>query len=917
MFKINKASKKNSRAQKDSVEKITKVKQPNPFSGFQTSLVLVFIAALLVFGLQYSYATFLLKPAVEANQSDWLRQKSALMAVSVQRQLDIYNHILDGFVQSAAFQKQLQDKAVSQRFLAQLEVVLPYYKAARIFYEVPLQPDDDSVIPVTNVAIQSVSNGLKGQSIPAEVVGNGTENDYLMLVRTVKLAREDADESTAFQTVLFVALDKAILSDLFKSAAGFNGYVEIQQVFADASRSLAKFGQARWKSGNGTMHKISGSQWRIAAWPDDSAVTWFEEQELIQWGLGGIGAAIIVLLGSLAISVLYSRSKRESIVFADLVREGLKTGHWSEFSRLRLVLWRRAIEEVAFFAKQYRSDGQTNIRNQSSESVALPEEAAAVVPAVAETEDAIETEEKTAAVDELLDRPAPAEEAIVRELEFDLGDSSWSQQAEDESAQQEVQAQEAAILQAARDEVMSFDEALQKPDAAIFRAYDIRGIVGDTLQKEHMYLIGRSIGSEIRALKQEKVFVARDGRLSSEELTESLIQGFLDAGCSVIHLGAVTTPMLYFATHESVTRHGVIVTGSHNPENYNGLKIVLNGEVLAEGGLQRIYRRIEQDDYSSGNGDCADMDIFQQYLERITQDIVLAKPLKVVIDCGNAVAGATAPHILEALGCEVVPLFCDVDGHFPNHHPDPGRAENLLLLSQAVVEHQADIGLALDGDADRLGVVDAAGTIIWPDRQMMLFAQDLLTRHPGADIIYDVKSSRNLAQLISQNGGRPVMWKTGHSMLKHKLKESGALLAGEYSGHILFAERWYGFDDGLYAGVRLLEILAADPRSSTEIFQSLPDSVATPEIQIPMADELKFAFMEKLMAQADFAGGNIIDIDGLRVDYTRGWGLVRCSNTTPNLVLRFEADDELALSAIQDEFKQQLLKIEPTLQLPF
>jgi phosphomannomutase / phosphoglucomutase len=467
----------------------------------------------------------------------------------------------------------------------------------------------------------------------------------------------------------------------------------------------------------------------------------------------------------------------------------------------------------------------------------------------------------------------------------------------------------------------SLVEPIQAPEEAIpkhvFRAYDIRGIVGGELSVDFATTLGLAIGSEAYERGQQTIVVARDGRNSGPELMNGLIDGLKSSGRDVIDIGEVPSPVMYFATHQLGTDAGVMITGSHNPAEYNGFKIILGGESLSGDDIQGLYQRMMRQDFMTGTGNSTTKDIKQEYIDRITGDVALAQPLKVVIDCGNGVAGGIAPELLQMLGCEVIGLFCEVDGSFPNHHPDPSKPENLEELINVVRKEKADIGIAYDGDGDRLGVVASDGTVIWPDRQMMLYSMDLLNRQPGADIIFDVKCSRHLAQVISSNGGRPIMYKSGHSLVKAKMKETGALLAGEQSGHIFFKERWYGFDDGIYASARLLEILANDFRKSSEIFESLPNSINTPEITVAVADDKKFALIEELTKSADFGDANIYDIDGLRVEFAHGWGLVRASNTTPNLTIRFEADDESAIKKIQDVFKQQLLKVDASLDLPF
>jgi phosphomannomutase/phosphoglucomutase len=453
--------------------------------------------------------------------------------------------------------------------------------------------------------------------------------------------------------------------------------------------------------------------------------------------------------------------------------------------------------------------------------------------------------------------------------------------------------------------------------ASIFKAYDIRGVVGKTLTSKTVYDIGRATGSEAHVQGQQSIIVGRDGRLSGAELVQALIAGLRATGRDVIDIGIVPTPLLYFATHYLNTGSGVMLTGSHNPPNYNGMKIMLRDETLALDAIQMLRRRIEAEDYTRGTGGLQAVDIVPAYIQRVTSDVKLARSLKVVVDCGNGAAGEVAPRLLRALGNEVIELYCEIDGRFPHHHPDPSQLENLKDLILKVKEEEADLGLAFDGDGDRLGVIDSSGHVIWPDRQLMLYAMDVLSRQPAATILYDIKCSRHLGQIITEHGGNPIMYKTGHSLIKAKMKETGALLAGEMSGHIFFKERWFGFDDALYTGARLLEILAAHTQSSEEIFASLPDAISTPELRVEMVEGEHFRFMEKLLNQAEFPDAVLTTIDGLRADFEDGWGLVRPSNTTPCLILRFEANDAQALERIENTFKRLMLGIDPSLILPF
>jgi phosphomannomutase / phosphoglucomutase len=454
---------------------------------------------------------------------------------------------------------------------------------------------------------------------------------------------------------------------------------------------------------------------------------------------------------------------------------------------------------------------------------------------------------------------------------------------------------------------------------SIFKAYDIRGIVGKTLNTDVAFQLGLAFGSAVLAKDERDAVIGRDGRLSGPELSKALAQGLQASGVNVIDLGVVATPLVYFATNVLQAKSGIMVTGSHNPPDYNGFKMVLAGEAIYGETIQALYQSIVGQQFQRGKGSYQQHDIRAAYLERIISDSKLARPMKIAVDCGNGVAGAFAGELYRGLGCEVAELFCEVDGTFPHHHPDPAHPENLQDLIRHVQQSEAELGLAFDGDGDRLGVVTKDGQIIYPDRQLMLFADDVLKRHPDAPILYDVKCTRHIAEWVKTRGGRPVMWKTGHSLIKAKMRETDAPLGGEMSGHIFFKDRWYGFDDGLYAGARLLELLshAQDPSA---VLNALPQSRSTPELQLTLSEGENFALIAKMQEQAKhyFADAEqIINIDGLRVEYANGFGLARSSNTTPVIVMRFEAETAAALAHVQAAFKSAILAVKPNAQLPF
>jgi phosphomannomutase/phosphoglucomutase len=453
--------------------------------------------------------------------------------------------------------------------------------------------------------------------------------------------------------------------------------------------------------------------------------------------------------------------------------------------------------------------------------------------------------------------------------------------------------------------------------AHIFRAYDIRGVADSELDDETVYRIGSAIGTIAGEMGEQTIIIGCDGRASSGRIRSVLEKALLQAGRDVIDIGLVPTPLLYFATRHLDAGSGIMVTGSHNPAQYNGLKIVLQRRTVAQGTIDKIRSLADSGRFTRGTGHLIQQDVLGDYLDDVIGDIAIAVPLKVVVDAGNGATGPVAPTLLTELGCEVIPMYCDIDGSFPNRGPDTGDESNLADLVREVITHDADFGVAFDGDGDRIAVVTGSGRILRTDTLLMLFARDVVSRNPGADVVYDVKCSRNLAQLVTSLGGRPVLWKTGHALMKEKMLETGALLGGEFSGHIFFGERWYGFDDGMYAAGRLAEILSSQEGSLDELLADLPRAVSTPEILVPVTEEEKFPLVARFVAEAKFPGGKANDLDGLRVDFHEGWGLLRASNTSAALTARFEAQDEGELKRIQTLFREQLQAIAPDLRIPF
>ena len=452
---------------------------------------------------------------------------------------------------------------------------------------------------------------------------------------------------------------------------------------------------------------------------------------------------------------------------------------------------------------------------------------------------------------------------------------------------------------------------------SIFKKYDIRGVIDETLNKEIAFLIGKSFGSMVLEKKEKSIVVGRDGRLSGPVISEALCEGLLSVGLKVIDIGEVVTPMLYFSTNELESKSGIMITGSHNPSNYNGFKMVLSGDAILGNLIKKVYQKIIDNDFYSGSGELKYLEIKEKYFEKILSNTSISRKMKIAIDCGNGIAGKFAGDLFRKLGCDVKELFCDVDGNFPNHHPDPAQPDNLLDLIKVLNESEAEIGLAFDGDGDRLGVVTKKGEIIFPDRQLIMFSRDILMSLPGAKIVFDVKCSRHVSEEIKSSGGVPIMYKTGHSLIKSKMKELNSPFGGEMSGHLFFRDRWYGFDDGLYAGVRLLELVSKMKDISSEL-SALPQSISTPELHIKLSEGENFEIIKRLKNEVIWQDAiQIIDIDGLRIEYKDGFGLVRASNTTPVLVLRIEAENKKALKRIKDTLGLAIKKIKSDVLLPF
>ena len=661
--------------------------------------------------------------------------------------------------------------------------------------------------------------------------------------------------NNAFELIglLHLSLDVGVFESVMQGLDLDGGYAELSQQAAGKTLVLAKIGDAGQKQGKATTVSVSDTRWNINYWTGNAS--------LIEGAGSSASSSMPIILIVILLLVV------AGAVYYFMV---MKKGSSPATEQGDLITYEGAVRAIA--------------------------------------------EGAHAGVQQLIPHLPKAERITANLKPLSQGLTA------DDATMIAVPPDEAASSAAAEDVVdISAEPEKEQIAPVIFRAYDIRGVVGESLTDSAVNEIGRAIGSMANERGQQGIVVARDGRTSSPELCEALISGLRSTGRDVIDIGMVPTPVLYFATHHLETGSGVMITGSHNGAEYNGLKIMLAGDTLGGDDIKEIQSRTISGEYATGQGDLRHADISADYIRRITEDIpvALGSTLKIVVDCGNGVAGTLAPQLLNAIGHDVIEMYCDIDGKFPNHHPDPSQPENLKDLVDKVKAEGADVGFAFDGDGDRLGVVDADGNIIYPDRQLMLLAKDVLSRNQGANIIFDVKCSRYLKSIIETNGGKPLMWKTGHSFIKSKMKELDAPLAGEMSGHIFFKERWYGFDDALYTAARFIEIFTNAKETPTELFGELPDGVSTPELRLPLSEDQHAGFMEELVEKMSVSGAEVSDIDGLRIEYSDGWGLARPSNTSPNIILRFEGETEEVLERIKAEFRAGIKLIIADAELPF
>lgn len=711
--------------------------------------------------------------------------------------------------------------------------------------------DRDAEPPFTYTSLDLINKAEQGAVVYPEAI-NANGRWVIGLAAPIK-----PPSSESIRGTLFVYLDTSALVD--EISEGLNGSVSIVQSFNNIENEFIKVGDG---TGDAIERDLVNDIWKLRFNPDSS---------LSQASIGGIVLQAIPLLlflivgsigGLLGINRFLSTFKADTDHLQNQIADVMNDTH-SPSTHFQLAEFQEIDALISRLGKRKAEKPEVKPLNVTAKPV---EDPVSVVEQEVESEFSELAEENDS---------APALE-IAEEVEEEVA-----------------------------------EELLDV--SSIFRAYDIRGIVGQTLDGDVAYRIGETIGTEADNIGESKIIVGADGRLSSPDIVDALISGLVSTGREVINIGFVSTPILYFATQNSEATSGVMVTGSHNPPDHNGMKIVLGGDTLVGQDIERLYDLYMSGEFVAGEGEMTEIDIRDDYMDAITDDVVVAQPLKVVLDCGNGIAGDVAPDLLGNLGCEVIALYCDVDGKFPNHHPDPTIPENLEDLIITVKSEEADLGLALDGDGDRLVAVTAEGEIIWPDRLLMLFAKDVVSRNPGSDVVYDVKCTRHLNSVISGFGGRPVVSRSGHSYVKAKMKETNAILGGEMSGHICFQERWYGFDDGLYAAARLLEIVGSQSEGLSELLVEFPTGISTPEITIPVPETNKFEIVQSLLDTADFEGATVTDIDGLRVDFANGWGLVRASNTTASLTLRFEADDQSALENIQETFRDKLKAVDASL----
>jgi phosphomannomutase/phosphoglucomutase len=830
--------------------------------------VVALLAVLAPIALGFSYLIALREPAMQSRQTERIASSFATQqATNMHRLFTRMEERIQGAAQSPLALSAIASQSKDDIGLVE-QAMLDYFPEAISLRIIPIGDMGTADFEGGN---QGLRNHIEVDLVRRTSTGEQTEPEAYKFENqwlTSMAARVSHPRIADRLAVIIVTIDNEQISKQLKSLDSGAGKFALEQQYTSSTGVDRTDVVALSGSGDAALFTryadIPGTPWRVAFTPSRALVDTLTTNQLPLFAvmvlsiLGAIAAVAIIL-------ILFPRT------LATEVNKVISAANRK--SSLEL-----AIPELVAIAKQLRRATLRTVRQSDTSSTELPQAEVEVLEA--QSSDLTNPMFQSA---NILD----ADEEV---LELDL---------------------------AAVDDHVASEATIEGFPQHIFRAYDIRGDAQTELSDELITGIARAIGTIAGEMDEQTLIVGCDGRTSSPRIKSALIRALMESGRDVIDIGMVPTPLLYFATRHLSCKSGVMVTGSHNPPEHNGLKIVLNQQTIAAGGIQQIRDRVVGGQFSQGNGRMIREDIVPPYMEEVLHDIAIAVPLKIVIDAGNGATGGIAPRLFEDLGCEVVSLYCDVDGTFPNHPPDTSNEDNLADLARVVQEQGADFGVAFDGDGDRLAVVTSSGRIVRSDVLLMIYAQDVVARNPGADVVFDVKCSRNLTKLITRHGGRPVLWKTGHAFMKEKMRETGALLGGEFSGHMFFGERWYGFDDGMYAAARLAEILSTHGDSLDDAIADLPASINTPEIIIPVAEQDKFSLIERIVSNADFSTGKVNTMDGIRVDFTDGWGLVRASNTDAALTARFEADTEENLELIKAEFRAQIALVEPDLELNF
>tara|TARA_R110002073_G_scaffold290289_3_gene455229 strand:- start:2474 stop:5101 length:2628 start_codon:yes stop_codon:yes gene_type:complete len=833
------------------------------------------LAVLLPLLLAFAYLILLRQPALEEQQIDRISTSFALEQATIVHRL------------FSQLQVRIKSAALSPLALSAIastsEDDLPLVEKAMLDYF----PEVASlrIIPIGDMGTADFSEGNQGlrNHIEVDLVRRTSEGEdtqpeaYKFEDRwlTSLAARVTHPRIEGRWAVILVTLDNEQISKQLKTLGKSNGRFALEQMFVtpggqDRVDVIAENGRAT-VGPNTRYADIPDTSWRISFSPSDEMMSTLSIDPVPLYTL--LALLVLAAFGSMSIVLILFPRKLAAEIEHVVAAADQKTP-------LRL-----SVPELIPLAKQLRRATLRALRQSSAAPTPI-------APASKPGQDEPPRElHGTQLTNPLFQSKSMLDEDNDDSLDLDLAPG-------------------VAAQHAPTGEEDEFPEH-------IFRAYDIRGNAQTELTDDLITRIAQAIGSIAGEMGEQALIIGCDGRTSSPRIKSALVRALMGTGRDIIDIGLVPTPLLYFATRHLSCRSGIMITGSHNPADHNGLKIVLNQQTIAAGGIQQIRTRVSSGNFSTGNGRMVREDIVPAYKDEVLQDIAIAMPLKIVIDASNGATSDLAPRLFEELGCEVERLNCYVDGRFPGHPPDTSNEANLADLARVVVEVQADFGVAFDGDGDRLAVVTRSGHIIRSDVLLMLYAQDVVSRNPGADVVFDVKCTRHLSSLITSHGGRPVLWKTGHAFMKEKMQETGALLGGEFSGHMFFGERWFGFDDGMYAAARLAEILSTHGESLDEAIARFPVTVNTPEIIIPVPDNYKFELVEKIIANAEFTSGKVNTMDGIRVDFNNGWGLVRASNTGPALTARFEADTQAGLEVIQEEFRAQIELVDPDIELNF